>query len=200
MVDRRRSAGALLYAAGELAERVWYVKHGVVLLSRDADEGGTSGVAWAVRRAGSLVGVEALVRATYLDTARTVTDTVVCAATREQVDVWLRTNEPAARALLDCVLLAACADAPRRAGADGTARQRVAAWLLDQPSGASAGSTAGLPRNVIAGLLGMLPETLSRALASLAKAGAIGVTRQRVEIRDVAVLEAVAAGRPDVAA
>jgi CRP-like cAMP-binding protein len=195
MVDRRRPAGALLYAAGDIAEKIFFVKHGNVLLSRDAGDAGTSSVAWAVRRSGSLVGVEALVRATYLDTARAVTDVVVCVATREHMEAWLRTRAPAARSVLDCVLLAVCADAPRRAGADGNARQRVAAWLLDQPSEASAGSTAGLPRNVIAGLLGMLPETLSRALASLAQVGAIDVTRRHVEIRDVGVLEAVAAGR-----
>jgi CRP-like cAMP-binding protein len=200
MVDRRRPAGALLCAAGEPAEKIFFVKHGTVLLSRDPDDAGTSGVAWAVRRSGSLVGVEALVRATYLDTARAVTDVVVCVATREHMETWLRTREPAARSVLECVLLAFSADAPRRAGADGNARQRVAAWLLDQPAGASAGSTAGLPRNVVAGLLGMLPETLSRALAYLAKVGAIDVTRRHVGIRDVGVLEAVAAGRPQIGA
>jgi CRP/FNR family transcriptional regulator len=195
MVDRRRAAGASIYVAGEVADKVWFVKHGTVLLSRDADEGGASnGVAWAVRRAGSLVGIEALVRSTYLDTARAITDVTLCVAGREQVDAWLRGREPAARAVLDCVLLAQCADVPRRAGADGNARQRVAAWLLDQPGDARFGPTAGLPRVVIAGLLGMLPETLSRALASLAKSGALAVTRKRVEIRDVGALAEIAEG------
>jgi CRP/FNR family transcriptional regulator len=194
MVDRRRPAGASLYVAGEPAERVWFVKHGALLLSRDADDGGGAGVAWAVRRAGSLVGVEALVRGTYLDSARALTDVTVCVATREDMDAWLRTRGPAARAVLECVLLALCADAPRRAGADGNARRRVAGWLLEQPREPGAASTAGLPRQVVAGLLGMLPETLSRALGSLAKEGVVAVTRRRVEIRDVAALEAIAAG------
>lgn len=111
-------------------------------------------MAWAVRRPGSLVGVEALVRDTYLDTARAVTDVVVCVASREETQGWLHAREPAARAVLECVLLALCSDAPRRAGADGSARQRVASWLLEQPRGQS----QALPRNVVAGLLGMLPE------------------------------------------
>jgi CRP/FNR family transcriptional regulator len=196
MVDRRRPAGASLYAAGEAADRLWYVKQGTVLLSRDADEAGASdGVGWAVRRPGSLVGVEALVRDTYLDSARAVTDVVVCGAPREVMQVWLRTREPAARAVLETVLLALCSDAPRAASADGNARQRVAAWILDQGRGPSA--PAGLPRHVVAGLLGMLPETLSRALAAIAKTGAIEVTRRRIEIRDAAALEAIAASVTD---
>ena len=96
-----------------------------------------------------------------------------------------------ANAVLECVLLALSGDSPRRAGADGSARQRVAGWLLDQPRKQG----PGLPRNVVADLLGMLPETLSRALASLAEGGAITVTRRRVEVRDVAALEAAATRR-----
>ena len=204
MVDRRRTAGASLYVAGEPVEKIWFVKRGSVLLSRDADEAGGEGVAWAVRRAGSLLGVEGLVRGTYLDSARALTDVIVCIASRDEVAAWIRGHDPAtlrqaegaspsspAGAVLECVLVALSGDSPRRAGADGSARQRVAAWLLDRPGGQG----PGMPRHVLAGLLGMLPETLSRALASLAAQGAVEVTRKRVEIRDAAALEAAAAHR-----
>jgi hypothetical protein len=40
----------------------------------------------------------------------------------------------------------------------------------------------------------MLPETLSRSLATLARRGLIAVSRKKVEILDAAGLEEVAAG------
>jgi CRP-like cAMP-binding protein len=67
---------------------------------------------------------------------------------------------------------------------------RVAAWLLD----AAPGEMGALPRHVVAELLGMQPETLSRALAALAEAGAIEVTRRRIDVRDHAALEDAAHG------
>ena len=128
-------------------------------------------------------------RSTYLDSARAVTDIKVCVATREEVDGWMRSHESATRAVLECVLLAQCADVPRRASSDGNACQRVATWILE-----SRDQQPGLPRKVVAPLLGMLPETLSRALAALAGRGLIRVTRRQVEVVDEAALEATAAG------
>lgn len=190
MVERQRSAGAVLYLAGEAAERIMFVKRGAVTLARDVDHARGEGVTWTVRRPGSVLGAEALVRATYLDSARAVTDVIVCVAQLEEVDAWMRTREGAGRALLECVLSTQCADAPRRASSEGSARQRVASWLLEQ----ARDPAAALPRQVVAALLGMLPETLSRALASLASRGLIEVTRKSVRVIDVAALEGVAAG------
>jgi CRP-like cAMP-binding protein len=118
-------------------------------------------------------------------------DSVVCVASRDLIEGWLRAREPAARAMLDCVLLAQCSDTPRRAGADGNAEQRVAAWALAQQHDPG----RALPRNVVAGLLGMLPETLSRALASLAARGLLEVTRRSVEVLDEEGLVDVARSR-----
>jgi len=189
-VDMPRPAGACLYVAGEPAERVLFVKRGAVTLSRESGRGRDDEVTWAVRRSGSLLGVEALVRDSYLDTARAVTDVVVCVASRADVDAWMRSREQAGRAILECVVLAHCADAPRRSSSEGNAEERVASWLLEQASDGS----AGLPRTVVAALLGMLPETLSRALASLAARRLIAVSRKHVEVLDVEALEQVAAG------
>jgi CRP-like cAMP-binding protein len=41
---------------------------------------------------------------------------------------------------------------------------------------------------VVAGLLGMLPETFSRALAKLATQGAIRVNRKQIQVIDAARL------------
>lgn len=188
-VDVHRPAGACLFVAGEAASRMLFVKRGAVTLSRESGRRRDDEVTWAVRRPGSLLGAEALVRDTYLDTARAVTDVLVCVASREDVDGWLRARPEAARAMLEVVMQAHCADAPRRSSSEGNAEERVASWLLEQTSDA-----APLPRNVVAALLGMLPETLSRALAALATRGLIEVSRKHVAVLDAAALEAVAAG------
>jgi CRP-like cAMP-binding protein len=192
MVSRPRPAGTWLLVAGEPSERIMYLQRGAVTLSREGGDARHAGVIWAVRRAGSLLGIEALVRDTYLDSARAITDVVVCTAARAEIDGWLSTREGSARALLDCVLLAQCADAPRRASSDGSAQQRVAAWLLE-----SGAEVADVPRNVTATLLGMLPETFSRALAALAARSLIQVTRRSVTIVDAEGLEQAASGQGD---
>lgn len=196
LVDRRRRAGAYLYLQGGAAEKVWFVKAGRVVLSREGEDGQREGVAWAVRGPGAMLGVEALVRPTYVDSARAVIDTTACTASRDVMLQWIAAREGAARAVLELVLLAQSIDAPRRSGSDGSAVRRVAAFLLEDPRGLA----PELPRRVIAGFLGMLPETLSRALRALASRGAIETTRHSVRIVERARLEASAKHEPARAA
>jgi CRP/FNR family transcriptional regulator len=182
LVRRTRPRGTCVYLEGEEAERVWYVQRGTVVLSRSLRPDGTESPR-AVRRAGSLIGLEALVRNTYLDRARVTSDAILCGATAEVMDAWLREAGPA-RMALDLMLQAEQADSPRRASSDGSATQRVVRWLLAEAEG---GDTS-VPRGTIAGLLGMTPETLSRTLTRLHRAGALVVTRRSVRIRDAALL------------
>ncbi len=191
MVDRRRPSGTCLFVAGEPVDTIWYVKQGAVALSRPSGEKRGEGTPHAIRRAGAVLGTEGLVRDTYVDTARTVTEVSLCAAPRSDVIQWLA-RDGAARALLECVLSTWCSDNPRRATADGSAPQRVAEWLLD---GAERKASRSLPRSVIAGLLGMKPETMSRAVATLAKRGAIVPNRMRIEVVDRGLLRAIADGK-----
>jgi CRP-like cAMP-binding protein len=186
LVRRVRPRGTCVYLEGDEAERVWYVQRGAVVLSRSLRPDGTESPR-AVRRAGSFVGLEALVRPTYLDRARVTSDAVLCSASRELMDVWLREAAPA-RMALELMLHAEGGDSPRRAGSDGRATQRVARWLLAEAQGGD----ASVPRSTTAGLLGMVPETLSRTLTRLARAGALVVTRRSVHIRDAELLRRLA--------
>lgn len=190
LVPRARPAGACLYMEGLPAERVWFIKSGVVVLTRGEIERSGNEIAWAVRTPPSLIGLEALARPTYLDTARALSAVTLCGATRESFDTWLSHNASAARAVLDLVVRAQCADTPRRAGCDGSAVQRAARWVLAESSSGS----ARLPRRLVAQLLGMQPETFSRALATLAARGAIEVTRRDVRIIDREVLRTIIEG------
>ena len=192
MVDRRRRAGSCLYFAGEAVERVWFLKRGTVVLSRPGDDGHGDPVVWAVRGPGSFLGAEGIVRPTYADPARTVTEAVVCAAPRSEMAIWLATQPEAARTVLDCVLQATSSDSPRRAGADGSAIQRVSRWILDE---AKNPRNDPLPRSVVAELLGIKPETLSRTLAALSLRGAISVTRRAIVVVDAGLLAEASEGR-----
>jgi len=179
-------AGVTLYAEGEAASRVWYVMSGAVGLLRAAGEHRGVGVPWATRREGHLVGDEALLQEEYADTAKTLSVTTLCAAE----SVALRRcayegNADAARALMEMVLHTHCASSLRPSSAEGTAVRRLARWLVEECRG---GLAPGLPRATIAGMLGMLPETLSRALAALATRGAITVTRKEIRVVDAAKL------------
>lgn len=189
MVDRRRPAGSCLYVQGAPADTVFYLKHGAMSLTREL--GDETCAPYAVRRAGSFLGLEAISQPTYLDSARAVSDVMVCATSRAQMLAWLD-QMGTARVVLDAVLHTVAGDNAGRARTDGNAPQRVARWLGD------ASKQKKLPRAILAGLLGMKPETLSRALAALARFGAITLTRTRIDVRDAASLEAIANGTAHV--
>ncbi len=186
-VERERRPGESLYSEGTPADRVWLVKQGSVALLREGGERHGEGIAWAVRGAGALLGLECLVRTSYVDSARAISRTCMCVASQQDFLAWVAQGE-AARTALELSVAAACYDVPRPAASDGTAIERVARWLIDESPRRNGG---GLPRQVIAQLLGMLPETLSRALAELARSGAIDLTRRKITIRDVDALAAV---------
>ena len=190
-VPRKRPAGAVLHVAGERVERVAFIKKGAVLITRSADEERVEGTPWAVRRSGSFLGLEGLVGTHHLDSARALTDVTLCSATLHAMQAWLETRRTAARVVLDSVLRSGTRERPARGNADGTASRRVASWLLENADRRLPGVT---PRRVMAGLLGMRPETLSRALRSLAARGAIRHGRATIQILDRARLRSIAFG------
>jgi CRP-like cAMP-binding protein len=184
LVDRRHAAGTTLYLEGDAGPSVWFVKRGAVLLSRAGPDGVVR--PRAVRGPGAFLGLETLIAGRYADTARTTEPTTLCGTTRDRFDRWLGPSGTPARMVVEQLLLVAKDEATRGAAPDGPAVRRVAAWLLapsDRPE---------VPRHVLASLLGMVPETLSRALANLHEAGAIAVTRRSVTVLDRARLEELA--------
>jgi CRP-like cAMP-binding protein len=190
-VPRKRVAGAVLHVAGDGVDRVAFIKSGAVLVTRSVDEERVEGTPWAVRRAGSFLGLEGLVGTHHLDSARALTDITLCSATLDAVQAWLDARRTAARILLDAVLRSGARERPLRGNADGTAPRRAASWLLENADRRLPGA---IPRRVMAGLLGMRPETLSRALRVLAERGAIRHGRATIEIVDRARLRSIAFG------
>jgi CRP-like cAMP-binding protein len=182
MSPRVFEAGAVLALEGSDAERLWYVQHGAVALFREARDADGAGVPWTVRRPGTLVGEECLVQAGYADTAVTLTPVTLCVASRDSFVRWVdEVGAAASLAVMTLVVQARCAEGPRPTAAAGSAVQRVAHWLADESRG---GRAPKIQRRVVAGLLGMLPETFSRALARLVAVGAIATTRQEIRVVD----------------
>lgn len=178
--------GDTLYIEGDAVHHVWFVKQGTVVLSRKRSDDRGDRVR-TVRFAGGFIGIEALVSPVYIDTARVASGAILCQATIEGLEQWLGAKDAPARTALEASVRAMVADLPPRAAADGSAEQRVAEWLTHESQ-----NTLQLPRRIIADLLGMRPETLSRALASLAARGAIAVTRTDLRIVDEQALENIA--------
>lgn len=190
MTPRTFDAGVTLAMEGADAERIWYVQHGSLALFREGREQDGAGIPWAVRRVGSLVGEEGLVQGAYADTAVTLTPVTLCVASRDSFARWIeQVGADASMAVMGLVIQSRCAEGPRPTAAAGSAVQRVAQWLADESRG---GTAPKIQRRVVAGLLGMLPETFSRALARLVALGAIETTRKEIRVLDPKALLAAA--------
>lgn len=188
-IERTHADGEIIYREGESVRHIWFIKRGAMVLHRKRGNEREPGRVRTVRFVGGFVGMEALISPTYIDTARTAGQTSVCIATVDGFEQWLGPKGTPARMALESTVQSMIADLPPRAAADGSAAQRVAGWLTEEgPSG----GTLQLPRRVIADLLGMRPETLSRALAALAARGAILVSRTNLDIVDPDALSNIA--------
>lgn len=184
-IDRQRQRGEYVYFQDEPASHVWFVKRGTVVLTRTQGDADSAERARAVRKAGSFLGLESLVRPTYIDTARVTAAATLCGASREAIDAWLGAPGTPTRVALEQMLKTVCDDVPRGASPDGNAVRRVARWLINE---VPTGGAQAVPRRYTAGLLGMVPETFSRALARLAQTGAIEVTRQSLRVTNLDAL------------
>lgn len=184
MAPRRYHTSAVLCEGGAVAKHVWYLRHGTVALFREAGDDRGEALPWVVRKPGALIGEEAIVQARFTDTAVALTPVATCVGRRDDVLEWVEEGA-AARVVMELVIRARIETPPKPSTTDGSAPRRVARWLAEE---AREGIAPPMPRRVLAGLLGMKPETLSRALASLARAGAVLVTRGEVRVLDAARL------------
>jgi CRP-like cAMP-binding protein len=83
----------LLCRVGDAADHVWLVRHGAIGLTRSpADESGRgfTGEVDSLRLPGGYVGLECLLLDRYVYSARALSPSTVCRASREAFTAWLR--------------------------------------------------------------------------------------------------------------
>jgi CRP-like cAMP-binding protein len=190
----RRPAGFVLQRQGEVPSSLSYLRSGIVVLS-SVDVAGIE-TSCAVRGPGTLVGLEAARERRATLEVRTLTPVLFCRIDLGRFEAWSGGGPSRASATIALALDELARLHGERAALTGSATERVARYLL-----ALAAAPLGRPpptdRRLLARILAMRPETVSRALASLRRAGALGARGLRVA--DPAAL-ARAAGAPRDAA
>ena len=146
-----------------------YVTEGRLLVSAVDDQGDE--IVSALRGPGSIVGLERILDVVVPYQLWALTDAHVETIPLDRVKEWLAESvgEPA-KSLVRSALEATGASVRERTTLHGRVLTRVAKLLADATSG---DGTLRLPRFVMARILSMRPETLSRALKELETRGAI---------------------------
>jgi CRP/FNR family transcriptional regulator, cyclic AMP receptor protein len=184
----RRPAGSVLVHQDERPSSVWYVRRGQVVLGSISESG--SDQSSAVRGPDTLLAFEALLGEPVPYRITALTDVVLCVIEASAFRDWVGTLSSPMGAVLELALSEAHSRAAERHALEGTAVRRVSRFLLDRHR--KNGNGAGMiPQHVLARVLGMRPETLSRALATLRKSGAIAPGRG-VRVADSSRLEKLA--------
>lgn len=167
-----------------MPSRLYLVRSGLVVLSAVTQEG--SERALILRGPSSLVCVEALQSRPSSFEVRALTDVMLCGAGTAALSVILGATFGAN------ALISLLADELARRDEDAAFRQgdalsRVARFLAALKSPEEVGA---IPKNVIARLLGLRAETLSRCLAVLTGRGVIHA-RPRLRVLDADALRAL---------
>ncbi len=180
--------GTVLLRQGERPEAAWYVRSGQVLISVSSGNGSGS---CAVRGAGALLGLEALLGEPSGCEAHALSDVVLCALDIDDFRAWIGPLVSPQGTVLTLALREAARQTEERIALEGSATQRVARFLLGRHVAGAGDSALEIQKQLLARVLGMRPETLSRALAELRERGVLGRGR-RVTVVDPEGLERVA--------
>jgi len=165
--------GEFLLHQGEKPRSVWYIKEGQVAVSSvDASGEETS---CAVRTKGALLGIEALTESQSAYQARALTPVVACELASDALDEWVGFRDTPMGAVLELAIGEAQQRVVERRGLAGSAVSRLARFLLERLEKEE--NRVRMPQQVLANVLGMRPETLSRAIGKLRTAGAIAPGR-----------------------
>ncbi|WP_415184206.1 Crp/Fnr family transcriptional regulator [Phaeovulum sp.] len=194
---RSYDRGATVFLQGERAAAIFIVLEGWVKLYRIAPNGAEA-VVGVFTRGRSFGEAVAFSHGTYPVAAETVTD---CTLLRIETDILMRMirDEPdVALSILSATfahlhgLVSQIEQLKAQTGA-----QRVAEFLLELCSVETGACTVTLPyeKVLIAGRLGMKPESLSRAFARLKEAG-VTVRQNHAAISDVTALRTFAEEDP----
>lgn len=168
---RNYQAGEELLSQGQVHPDLLRIRSGVVLLTA-LDASGEETLV-CLRGAGACFNLDSIEGRPSMVRAEALTDVVVCHLSGDNLCQAVRDGGDSAPALLSLALDEARAWATGRRRASGRrAVARLAQLLLEMDGLGS--PPASVPRTLIARLLSIRPETLSRTIQELRDAGAIG--------------------------
>lgn len=183
-----RESGATLCAQGERPRTVYFVKEGLVALSAVNPRG--TEIMLTLRGPTSLLCTEAMSGEPSPCEVRTLSRVKLCGISGEALNQWIGPDKSPARAVLDLLLGEARIQRDEVNWRQGDCLSRVARFALvharflaDRPN--------AVRKQVVARLLGMRPETLSRCLTRLEDDGVLDASRG-VRVLDVRRLAAIA--------
>ncbi len=183
-----REAGATLCAQGERPRTVYFIKEGFVALSAVSPRGAE--LVLTLRGPTSLLCTEALSGEPSSYEARALSRVKLCGVSGEAMTQWIGPEKSPARVVLEMFLAEARRQRDEVNWRQGDCLSRVARFALahvrflaDRPN--------AVRKQVVARLLGMRPETLSRCLTRLEKDGVLDASRG-VRVLDARRLAAIA--------
>lgn len=183
-----RESGATICAQGERPRTVYFVKEGFVALSAVSPRG--SELLLSLRGPSSLLCTEALQGEPSPFEVRALSRVKVCGISGDSLSQWVGPEKSAARVVLDLLLTESRQQRDEVNWRQGDCLSRVARFALaharflaDRPN--------AVRKQVVARLLGMRPETLSRCLTKLEKDGVVDASRG-VRVLDQRRLAAIA--------
>ncbi len=183
-----RDSGATICAQGERPRTVYFVKEGFVALSAVSPRG--SELLLSLRGPSSLLCTEALQSEPSPFEVRALSRVKICGIGGEALSQWVGPERSAARVVLELLLTESRQQRDEVNWRHGDCLSRVARFALaharflaDRPN--------AVRKQVVARLLGMRPETLSRCLTKLEKDGVVDASRG-VRVLDQRRLAAIA--------
>jgi len=184
-----REAGSTICAQGERPRTVYFVKEGFVALSAVSPRG--SELLLTLRGPSSLLCTESLQGEPSPFEVRALSRVRVCGIAGDALAQWIGPEKSAGRVVLDLLLTETRQSRDEVNWRQGDCLARVARFALaharflaDRPN--------AVRKQVVARLLGMRPETLSRCLTRLERDGVVDASRG-VKVLDHRRLAAIAA-------
>ncbi len=183
-----RESGATLCAQGERPRTVYFIKEGFVALSAVSPRG--TELVLTLRGPTSLLCTEALHSDPSPFEVRALSRVKLCGISGDAMSQWIGPEKSPARVVLDLLLAESRMQRDEVNWRQGDCLSRVARFALaharflaDRPN--------AVRKQVVARLLGMRPETLSRCLTRLERDGVLDASRG-VRVLDARRLAAIA--------
>jgi CRP-like cAMP-binding protein len=183
-----RESGSTICAQGERPRTVYFIKEGFVALSAVSTRGAE--LVLTLRGPSSLLCTEALQAEPSPYEVRALSRVKVCGISGDALAQWIGPERAAARVILDLVLTESRQQRDEVNWRHGDCLSRVARFALAHARFLAERPNA-VRKQVVARLLGMRPETLSRCLTKLEADGVVDASRG-VRVLDARRLAAIA--------